>query len=325
MHWPEVGVAYQRDLRSRRAWLLAASGRRVPGLRRWWPPVPERPLPPVRRQHLDAITGPLGHLAARDRGRCPTSRSAPARTTSPGRSRSTCCTGTRSAGRPSAAARARCLAYLDRGVRPEDLGIVPQLPRRGRRPGSTRAGSQDCQGRALLALGIAAREPPEVALRLTGDARCSTAALPAAQPTDLAAGRGVRDPRAATPRCERRHADDDEAHVLGTSSARLRAALRGPGPRRRLAVAGGGADVRERPAAARPDRGRTAARRPRPAPRRPGRPRLADRRPDHPAAGAFSPVGNDGWWPRGGSPQPVRPAADRGDRHHPGRGRAPTT
>ena len=63
MHWPEVGAAYRRvfDRVSRRS----PQGSRSPCRSRSRPPprrshVPDRPLSPARRQHLERMTGPLG-------------------------------------------------------------------------------------------------------------------------------------------------------------------------------------------------------------------------------------------------------------------------
>ena len=62
MHWPEVGAAYRRvfDRVSRRVPAKRAGRHADRDPRPLTTHVPDRPLPPARRQHLERMTGPLG-------------------------------------------------------------------------------------------------------------------------------------------------------------------------------------------------------------------------------------------------------------------------
>ena len=162
------------------------------------------------------------------------------------------------------------------------------------------AGSQDCQGRALLSLGIATRDAPEVGLR--HDARVLfEAALPAAR--DLTALRAVASAILGCVAALDGHSDESTQATLRRLVQRLRGAFSDidpdsdwlwPEPEltyenallpHALIVAGRRLDE--------------------PALRRVGLEVLdwlialqVTRR------GTFTPVGNDGWWPRGGVRSP---------------------
>ncbi len=203
-----------------------------------------------------------------------------------------------------------------RGLRPGH-GTVPQLPRARTGPGSMRPGSEDSQGRAMLALGDAIADAPETAC-----------VAEAARSSRRAAGR----PRLDLPRAIASSALGCAAALTRPRQARLaprtiarspwrarRAAprLRVGRPRSRLAVARADAHLRERPAAAGAHRRRAPARRPADAPHRAARARLAHRVQTTPD-GTFSPIGNRLVAARRRA-EPVRPAADRGDVDDPGR------
>jgi len=139
--------------------------------------VPDRPLPPARRQHLDRLTGPLGiwqHAIGRDPdpafGTC---------TDDVSRALTVDLLQRRTLGWEAVVATAhRSMAYLTAAFDPA-LGTFRDF-RGADGEWLDVAGSQDCQGRALLSLGIAARDAPEV--RLRHDARVLfDAALPAAR------------------------------------------------------------------------------------------------------------------------------------------------
>ena len=140
-------------------------------------PVPDRPLAPVVRTHLERITGPLGiwqHADGAD----------------PDPAFGTCVDDVARAltvdllqrhalgWEAVSGAAHRSMAYLTAAFDPETGGFHDFRDAAG--VWQDTIGSQDCQGRAMLSLGIAAREAPEVRLRM--DARdLLLAALPAAR------------------------------------------------------------------------------------------------------------------------------------------------
>ncbi len=258
MHWPRGGGRVPSDLRTRRAWLVRHPVDPCPDRHAGGRGCLTEPLPPVCRQHLEAMTGPLGIWQHADgvtarpgvQGTC---------TDDVARALTVDLLHRHALGweavRPSAR---RAMSYLEAAF-DEDRGTFRNF-RAANGDWLDDGRSQDSQGRALLALGIAAREAAEVRPPADGAARCSTAAAGRRRPADLAAGRRIGDPRAATRRSMAARSGPTKAALRAPRRA-PRPALRRHRPGRRLAVAGGGADVRERPAAARPDRGRTAPRR----------------------------------------------------------------
>jgi hypothetical protein len=124
--------------------------------------VPDRPLAPVTRRHLDRMTGPLGiwqHADGTqpdpDFGTC---------TDDVARALTVDLLHRHTLGWEAVAPDARrSLAYLAAAFDPATGGFHDFRDATG--AWLDDVGSQDCQGRALTSLGIAAREAPEVAMR----------------------------------------------------------------------------------------------------------------------------------------------------------------
>ena len=269
--------------------------------------MPERALPPTRRQHLEAITGPLGIWQHTD-GVMPDEAFGTC-TDDVARALTVDLLHRHTLGweavRPSAL---RAMEYLEAAF-DESAGVFRNFRAADGRwlDGSP---SQDSQGRALLALGTTARSAPEVPLRraasslleaaLAGAVRLSSPRAVASAILGLDAGMdgGITDPMQLTfsrlvGRLEQIFAavdDDDEwtwpEPVLAYENALLPHALIVAG--RRV----GDANMRRAGLA------------------------VLDWLIDNQTArgGRFSPVGNDGWWERGGrrarfSQQPIEATA----------------
>lgn len=259
--------------------------------------MPDRPLAPVTRRHLDRMTGPLGiwqHANGQDPdpafGTC---------TDDVARALTVDLLHRRTLGWEAvASSAARSLDYLFDAFEPL-TGMFHDF-RDAAGAWLDDAGSQDCQGRAVLSLGIAAREVPEVAMRARARSLLETA-MPAA--------RRLTSPRAVASAilgCEAALDGDADGHARRTFDHLLGRLAGGfetvdldgdwPWPEAELTyenallphaliAAGrrlGDADLRRRGLA------------------------VLDwliaiqtsRR------GTFTPVGNDGWWPRGRARSP---------------------
>ena len=219
-----------------------------------WPwPVPDRPLHPVRRSHLEEMTGPLGIWQH-------------AQGVTPDEAHGTCTDDVAraltvdllhqtslgwAAVRPTAR---RSFSYLSEAFDPSVGGFRNFRSAAGK--WQPEPGSQDSQGRALLSIGIVIRDTPDAAMR--ADARALfNVALPGARRALLSARDRVGDPGL---RCRSggRYGRGNAAHLCLPGEATSGIVQR-PGPWLGLAVAGRDADLRERPAAPRPDRRRAQA------------------------------------------------------------------